>query len=412
MLIYVRSKKDKDAISHVIEKVYKGSIEIRTLGGKRKDELKEEIEKIVKNPEDFTIILLGSEDRKWIKTDLSNAVVKVDFVPKAKVRNVKFALLVREIERVKARFLLDIVYKENTYFLGKRSNFITEYKLGSDIFLVIWDKYKEILKKNFEINNYPLILHEGEWDIVFSGDIVVGKVYRPLNGDLKFYPTGLKGEDIDFKKFLKENEGYLKQKIEMTVKKIKDIIKKYGFTEIVVPWSGGKDSTLLVILLKKYVKIDFTAVYVNTGLEFKYTENYVREIAEKFNIKYEEVYAGIDKEYREKGIGYLLRRDCTKKKISTLYEFIRKNFENPLVINGDRISESEARSFRPEFRYDDFWILSPIKYWSFLDEQLFFIYNDIPWNPLYSYGFYRVGCYVCPFIDSFEKEIVKKFVLK
>ena len=104
-------------------------------------------------------------------------------------------------------------------------------------------------------------------------------------------------------------------------------------------------------------------------------------------------------------------RKCTFQKVSSLYDFIRENFSNPLILTGDRISESISRSFRPQFRKDEFYVYSPIKYWSFLDIQLLFHLNNIPFNKLYEKGFYRIGCKVCPFIDSFEK-LILSFLLK
>jgi len=406
MQIYVRARKDKALLDYVNEKVYDNSLIIKTFCGKRKEELIKEIEELKKNPEDFTIVLLGNEDRKWINEDLSDAVVKIYFVPKKKVRNTKPKAIVKEIEIAKSRFILDIRFIENYYILGKRSNFLIDLIPGSDIFLIYYSNYRKTLSSFMELNNYPLVWHTQDTDYIYAADKIVGKVFRSIDGPLKFIKIENEAKDIDLDKTIKYNLDYIKKKEEMTIKKIKLLISKGEFDRIIVPWSGGKDSTLLVALLKKH-KIEFTPIYVDTGLEFDESKEYIDKIARKLGIKYETVYAGIDKALQNNSYSFLLDRKCTVLKISSLYKKIKEIAEKPLIINGDRISESESRSFRPELRKDNFWVLSPIKYWSYLDEQLYFITNDIPINPLYELGFYRVGCYVCPFIDVFEKFLLK-----
>ena len=407
MQIYVRARKDKALLDYVNEKVYNSSLTIKTFCGKRKEELIEEIKHLKNNPKDFTIVLLGNEDRKWIDEDISDAVTKLYFVSKKKVRNTKPKAIVKEIEMAKSRFILDIVLVEDYYRLGKMSNFLRELIPGSDIYLIYYSNYKEVLSNFIEINNYPLVWHVRDIDYIYSADKLIGKIFRPLDGLLKFVKLGNEIININLDRTIKHNLDYIKRKERMTVEKIRFLMNKIEFDRVIVPWSGGKDSTLLVTLLKKH-KIEFTPIYVDTGLEFDESKEYIDKIAKRLGIKYETVYAEIDKALRSSSYDLLLGRKCTLLKISNLYKKIEEIAENPLIINGDRISESESRSFRPELRKDTFWVLSPIKYWSYLDEQLYFITNNIPVNPLYELGFYRVGCWVCPFIDVFEKFLLKE----
>lgn len=51
-------------------------------------------------------------------------------------------------------------------------------------------------------------------------------------------------------------------------------------------------------------------------------------------------------------------------------------------------------------------VLAPIKQWSTLHIQLYMIMNNIPLNPLYIKGFYRIGCYICPALRSWELYIM------
>ncbi|OYT42260.1 MAG: hypothetical protein B6U78_01585, partial [Candidatus Aenigmarchaeota archaeon ex4484_224] len=372
----------------------------------RGEKLNEKIKEIPK--EDFTIVLIGKEDKEFVE-DISNSWLKIHFLRKAKVRNVKQRDLKKEIEEAKLRFLLDITFKENFYLLGRKSNFISKYKFGSDIFLVYNSKFLEYLNSILSTSsNHFLVLHEPSRDILFSGKNKIAEISRSLFSKFSFKKFSSQTIELNIDKTFSKNKNHLKEKIEITISKVKKVSEK--FEEILIPWSGGKDSTALLILAK-ISKIKFTPIFVDTGLEFKINLDYIEKISKKLKLKFEVVEANLDKVLRIKGKEFLIKRECTKQKVSSLYNFIRRNFENPLILIGDRISESLQRSFRPEFYKDEFWVFSPIKYWSFFDIQLLFKKFNLEIDPLYNFGFYRIGCKVCPFIDCLEKKIIKKFKL-
>ena len=59
----------------------------------------------------------------------------------------------------------------------------------------------------------------------------------------------------------------LEIKIKMTQRRIRDWVKKYGEDGVYVSFSGGKDSTVLLHIVREMYP-DIEAVFVNTGLEY------------------------------------------------------------------------------------------------------------------------------------------------
>ncbi len=398
MQIYVRAKKDKDALEHVFRTEYGYVPEIRTLGGVR-NELEQAIEGIPKD--DLALILLGREDRKWVKIDLSNAWRKICFFDKAKIRNGRKHQLVNFIENCKTRFIEDVDYRDGGYVIGGQSFLENEFEPGDD---VLFAKDAEFLKNVGKLAGHEipeaLLHHKRAYDVFYVGKTPIGILRRE---DSRWEDWDSPEDEVSWEKTVKLSSDPLEEKVQATLNKIRSVLENE--TEIVVPWSGGKDSTVVLALLRE-AKIDFTAIHVDTGLEFPETEEYVELLTRKLNLRLEIVRAPVGKRFGELGEEYLRRRDCTKDKIRTLYEYVREHFEDPVLVNGDRITESRARSFRPDVYKDEFRVFSPIKYWSNLDEQMYLELRGIPNNPLYARGFYRVGCKNCPFMDLFEKEVI------
>ncbi len=397
MQIYVRAKKDKDALEHVFRTEYGHVPEIRTLGGVR-NALEQAIESIPKD--DLALVLLGREDRKWVKRGLSNAWRKICFFDKAKIRNGRKHQIVNFLENCKTRFIGDVDYKDGGYVIGGRGFLRDEFEPGDE---VLFAKDHEFLGNVSKLagREIPesLVHHKRAYDVFYVGKTPIGILRRENNRweDWEAVDGGASWE-----KTVELSLDPLEEKVQATINRIRTVLENE--TEIVVPWSGGKDSTVVLALLRE-AGVDFTAVHVDTGLEFPETEEYVESLAKKLKLSLEVVRAPVGRNFREQGWEYLKRRDCTKDKIRTLYEYVRGHLKDPILVNGDRITESKARSFRPDVYRDEFRVFSPIKYWSNLDEQIYLEMRKIPNNPLYARGFYRVGCRVCPFMDLFEKSL-------
>ncbi len=418
--IVVRSKRDADAVKAMLNILYpEWNVDVFTMHGARSlDAMIKELEPYLSDDK-FITILLGREDEKIVR-ELENILpinAAVHVVPKAKVRNARIEEIAHHLELCKSKIRLRVKWKdkENIYTLGKDGIELEnyEYHPAYDIFLGFG--FREVLKRalNIDVNDYPLIVRKFEGiHEVYVGfrravllkipDIGCSFKGRIVNEDLDHY-------NIDLDKLIRNNITYLQifEKISINfLKQFKD------YDTIVIPWSGGKDSTaVLLMALKVFPKDKLRIIYSDTGLEFSQTSKYINELAKRFKIEVIREYAGIDKELLNgKPLPTHDYRWCTGLKLEALRRGIRKYSSGKvLILTGDRDVESEKRAKRPLIRKDneiEATVATPIKFWCTLHVQLYLLAHNVKLNPLYYHGFYRIGCYICPALRSWELYIM------
>jgi len=183
---------------------------------------------------------------------------------------------------------------------------------------------------------------------------------------------------------------------------------------VIVPWSGGKDSTAALLLaLEVFPRRKIRVLFSDTGVEFPYTVEYVEEVSKTLGVEVHRVYADVDKGLIEEGMPMPTHdnRWCTGRKIGSVMAGIAKLSEgNTVIVTGDRDAESRRRSVRPPIRRvdDKTLIVTPIKMWSGAHVQLYILSKGLRMNPLYERGFYRIGCYICPALRSWELFIMTR----
>jgi len=188
---------------------------------------------------------------------------------------------------------------------------------------------------------------------------------------------------------------------------------------VVVAYSGGKDSLTVLLLSLKALRergIEFDVIFVDTGLELPETLENVEEVERKYNlkiirIKSQEFWEKLQ-EYGPPGRDY---RWCSKVcKMKPVERFISSRYRDGcLTLVGLRKYESINRSKKP--RIWKSWHVkgqiqcAPILHWSAMHVWLYIFKNKAPYNKLYSLGFDRVGCYICPAMDLGEIELLKRY---
>ncbi len=180
---------------------------------------------------------------------------------------------------------------------------------------------------------------------------------------------------------------------------------------MIVPWSGGRDSTATLILASKVFKKKLYAVYVDMELEFTPVREYIERVSRTLGVETLTTRVALGEEVRRRGFPEHKDRWCTKLKINALHQKIEEVAEGKtLIVIGDRDAESSLQSKRPPIRPDgEYMQVAPIKNWSASQTQVYILQNGIPLNPMYSYGFYRLGCWVCPSLRSWERLIMKTY---
>lgn len=78
------------------------------------------------------------------------------------------------------------------------------------------------------------------------------------------------------KEYLAELQGYpLSIKVSLTKQRIREWVHRYGEDGVYISFSGGKDSTVLLHIVREMYP-DIPAVFVDTGLEFPEIRSFVR----------------------------------------------------------------------------------------------------------------------------------------
>ncbi len=410
--IIVRAKRDADAIKASINRFYENwNIEVLTLGGVRNVEaVMNKLESIIDDI-NYYLILIGREDEKLIQLeDHFNDNIAFQIVNKSKIRNARLTEIYYAIEKGRAKIRNIIGWTGNAYHFSKKASKII-YKSNIpaiDIFIGFNGLIKILSKYIGRIGSHPILIRDfGGLHYMYSGPIKIAELKIPdIGEEISVKRLSNENYDVDLNELLRVNLDVIRLHEKISI----NFLEKFrGQGDIIVPWSGGKDSTCALILaLKVFKKI--TPIFIDTGLEFPETLNYIEKIAKKLNIKVEIEHANIDREIRAKGLPTINNRWCTKLKIGALHRAIKRISDNPIVIVGDRDVESKLRSRRaPARRHEFIFQLAPMKFWPTWLSQLYILYNGLPLNELYINGFYRIGCYICPALRSWER-IVMKFM--
>lgn len=179
---------------------------------------------------------------------------------------------------------------------------------------------------------------------------------------------------------------------------------------IVASFSGGKDSTALLVALQR-TGVPFTAVFADTGWEHPATLGYVEEVAAKLGIEVHKV--GVPggmvarAEYRA-GFPSRLQRWCTSElKIEPVRKWMVDAVkDDPVMTLGIRADESERRSKLGELSDDtEGWgcyVWRPLLRWTVDDVIRTIRGAGLDVNPLYRMGLDRVGCFPCIFASKAE----------
>ena len=152
----------------------------------------------------------------------------------------------------------------------------------------------------------------------------------------------------------------LKIKIAMTRTRLMEWISHYGESGVYLSWSGGKDSTVLRHIMRKYWP-DVESVFVNTGLEYPEIQQFVRAAKDRGEpvtilhpkmtfrdviLKYG--YPVISKEVS--GAVYESRRSIAKGN----YETVRVKRMLGLLKNGESSSQYNHEKYKPLLDVDFF----------------------------------------------------------
>lgn len=211
--------------------------------------------------------------------------------------------------------------------------------------------------------------------------------------------------------FVKANDDRLRYLIKEAHEFIQNSAKDYPRENIVLSFSGGKDSTVTADLVVKALS-DPSLVHIfgNTTLEFPSTIEYAtrfrlnnpKAIFKTAKNKEQDFYSVCD------DIGppaRMLRWCCFMFKTGPISRVINAYYrdKNILTYYGIRKCESVSRSKynriednAESIKIQQQKVASPIFFWKDIDIWLYLLGENVDFNDAYRLGYDRVGCWCCP----------------
>jgi len=214
--------------------------------------------------------------------------------------------------------------------------------------------------------------------------------------------------------FTDANAPYFKETESAAANDIRSFVKARN-EKVTVSFSGGKDSLAALGVTLKAVK-NTELIFVNTGIEFPETTEYVHNFSKEFDLRLHEADAGNAFWDNVKTFGPPAKdfRWCCKVcKLGPITELISERFpKGTITVEGNRALESFARS-KTEFVSKNPFVpnqttLNPIRNWTSSDVWGYIWWKRLPYNRLYENDMERIGCYLCPSSLASEWNITKR----
>ena len=206
-----------------------------------------------------------------------------------------------------------------------------------------------------------------------------------------------------------------KRRFDYIVEEAREFIRqeaaKYNEDNIVLSFSGGKDSTVVAdIVIKALGNPYLVHIFGDTTLEFpmtlEYAERYRRQhpFADFLTAhNHDQVFLDVCKDIGPPA--RMMRWCCSMFKTGPITRVIYENYRNEQILTfyGIRKHESVSRSKynrvekgSQSVKIQQQTVAAPIFYWQDIDVWLYIFSEQIDFNTAYRLGYDRVGCYCCP----------------
>ncbi len=207
---------------------------------------------------------------------------------------------------------------------------------------------------------------------------------------------------------IRANAMHMKRLVKDAVNTIRGIASQKEFRDspVYVSFSGGKDSLATLDLTRSAVKNRLKVFFVNTGIEFPETVEFVRSFCRENKIDLIEAGAGEAFWENLPSFGPPAKdfrwccKVCKLAPINTVIEECAGMGKKCVTVEGKRKYESFARSKIAAKEENPFIprqvSVFPIRNWRAIEVWLYIYYRKLEYNPLYDFGFERVGCWLCP----------------
>ena len=255
---------------------------------------------------------------------------------------------------------------------------------------------------------------EGSTLILRKGEKVGAGIALGRSTDLRGMEKAVKIRDLDNisgmpispdsgrEEFVRANRPHLKNIEGNAASDIKSFVSSKN-VPVTVSFSGGKDSLAAYGVAMKALKGGMELLFVNTGLEFPETVDYVKGFAKKNDLRVH--IAEAKNAFRENVDTFGppakdFRWCCKVCKLGPITDMISKEFpKGTITVEGNRMLESFARSKTTFVSKNPFvpnqTTLNPVRTWNASEIWGYIWMKGLEYNPLYERDFERIGCYLC-----------------
>ena len=211
--------------------------------------------------------------------------------------------------------------------------------------------------------------------------------------------------------FIEANIGRLNYIKDEAYSFVKREAEKFPEENIVISFSGGKDSTATAdVVIKALSDPNLVHIFGDTTLEFPYTTEYAKRyrkdhpqaiFKEARNV--EQVFMDVCDDIGPPA--RMMRWCCSMFKTGPITRVINSLYRNQQILTfyGIRKSESVSRSKYNRVEDDaesvkiqQQTVASPIFFWKDMDVWLYLLAEKVDFNEAYRLGYDRVGCWCCP----------------
>ncbi len=203
---------------------------------------------------------------------------------------------------------------------------------------------------------------------------------------------------------------------EEAVSFVRRVVEKNKGLPVVVGFSGGKDSLVTYLVVERAIGESPPLFFMDTGLELPETIEFIRRFAEGRNVRIIGEKAG-DRFWQSLDVFGPPARDfrwcCKVLKLGPAATSIAAELgSETLSFMGQRKMESFQRSVEPRVTENP-WVpgqisANPIQNWNALEVWLYTFKMRADFNPLYTKGYHRMGCYLCPASPLAELESLRQ----
>ena len=193
----------------------------------------------------------------------------------------------------------------------------------------------------------------------------------------------------------------LEEKEKESRKLLKEAIEKFGMEKVAVAWSGGKDSTTVLHLIRQeFKKVIIPVVFIDTSVKFKEIYSFRDKIAKEWNLNL--IIVRNEKALKTIKIAQNKEECCYLLKTIPLREAITSHGWQALI-TAVRWDEQEARKNETYFSRREtppHTRIHPILHFRELDIWAYIRKYNIPYCELYHKGYRSLGCKPCTKIGA------------